>query len=239
MHVSFFISCTASLLSLSALALDRYVAITYPLFYRSKLNATRSLLVSAGVWTVSVLLSMIYFAVGYDKFRFVFANTAVVVTFAVLLFTNSKIFKFLRTQVRQWDNLHDSTEENLAKKQAIKWEKKITKTLVTVLMLFLACYFPSCICIYIINFCANCNCVFIHWVRDIQFVLMLTNSGINPFVYALRLDNFRRAFKNILTCRACMRRVRSISLNLHQTSTSSTEGTSNTNTGRQPVEVLI
>ena len=29
MHVSFFISCTASLLSLSTLALDRYVAITY------------------------------------------------------------------------------------------------------------------------------------------------------------------------------------------------------------------
>lgn len=111
MHVSFFISCTASLLSLSALALDRYVAITYPLFYRSKLNAKRSLLVSAGVWTVSVSLSMIYFAVGYDKFRFVFANTAVVVTFVVLLFTNSKIFKFLRAQVKQWDNLHDNTEE--------------------------------------------------------------------------------------------------------------------------------
>ncbi|CAH3028098.1 unnamed protein product [Porites evermanni] len=30
-----FISCTASLLSLAALALDRYVAITHPLFYRS------------------------------------------------------------------------------------------------------------------------------------------------------------------------------------------------------------
>jgi len=84
---------------------------------------------------------MIYFAVGYDKFRFVFANTAVVVTFVLLLFTNSKIFKFSRAQVRQWDNLHNNTEENLAKKQAIKWEKKITKALVIVLMLFLACQF--------------------------------------------------------------------------------------------------
>ena len=131
MHVSFFISCTASPLSLSALALDRYVPITYPLFYRSKLNAKRSLLVSAGVWTVSVLLSTIYFAVGYEKFRFDFSNTAVVVTFVVLIFTISKIFKFLRVQVRRyWDNLHNRAEENLTKKQAIKWEKKITKTLV-------------------------------------------------------------------------------------------------------------
>ena len=30
--------------------------------------------------------------------------------------------------------------------------EKDKKTLVSVLMLFLACYFPSCICIYIINF---------------------------------------------------------------------------------------
>ena len=244
-HITFFISWTASLLSLTALAFDRYLAITYPLMYRAKLNPGRALLVSLMVWIVSILLPMIYFIVGYNKFRFVFANTAVAVTFAVLIFTNAKIFKYLRYQVQQWDDLHDSTEENLAKKQAMKCEKKITKTLIIVLVLFLAFYLPACICIYIINFCANCDCVFIHWVRDIQTVLVMANSGVNPFVYAWRLVNFRKAFKSILTCRAFMERLSSISVlnltHLHASATVSTdhdESASNRPEGRcNPVDI--
>ena len=226
-HLSYFISCTASLLSLTALALERYLAITYPLIYRTKLNSVRALFVSLVVWILSILLPMLYFIVGYNKFRFIFANTAVAIAFAALIFTNAKIFKYLRNQVQQWDDLHDSTEENLAMKQAMKWEKKITKTLVIVLVLFLAFYLPSCVCIYIINFCTGCNCVFIHWTRDIQFVLVMANSGVNPFVYAWRLKNFRNAFKSILTCHACMERLRSISvLNMQLSTTVSTDAPS-------------
>ena len=38
----------------------------------------------------------------------------------------------------------------------------------------------------------------IMWIKDIQFVVMMTNSGVNPFVYAWRLENCRKAFKSDL-----------------------------------------
>jgi len=138
----------------------------------------------------------------------------------VLIFTNVKVFKHLRRQVKQWDTLPNSTNENLAMKQAVRREKKITKTLLIVLILFLACFLPSCVCIYIINLCSTCDCVFIHWLRDIQFVLVLANASVNPFVYPWRFESFRKTFKSILTSRAWFKRCRAISVNnIYQMST--------------------
>ena len=131
MHMSYFISCTASLLSLTALTIERYVAITYPMEYRAKLNPVRALFVSVVVWIASVLLSLSYFLVGYNKFRFIFANSAVAVTFAVLIFTSIRILKDLCMQVHQWER--DSAEEHsAAKRQAATREKHITKALIVV-----------------------------------------------------------------------------------------------------------
>ena len=206
--VAYFILCTASLLSLTVLALDRYLAIIHPVIYRSKLNPIRAFLVSVIVWIVSTLLSMIFFIVGPNRYLFIFGNTAVALTIDVLIFTKVKIWKYLRHQKQQWDTLHESTEENLITKRLMMWEKKTTKTLVIVMLLFLALYFPSCVFIYIINFCTNCDCVFIHLIRDIQFLLVMANSALNPFVFPWRLANFRKVFRSIIvtfTCRKCLR----------------------------------
>ena len=208
MQMIYFITCTASLLSLTALTLDRYVAIVYPLVYRTKLSPFRAFSVSVLLWIASMLVSQIYLILGDNKFRFVFANTAIAITFAVLTFTNVKIYKYLRCQTHTWSNWPNNTRETLVIKQALQRERKTTRTLFVALGLFLAFYLPSFVCIYIINFCSTCDCLFMNWARNIQWVLVLANSSVHPFLYAWKLRNFRKAFKSILTCRACGRRQR-------------------------------
>jgi hypothetical protein len=210
-RVGYFISCTASLLSLAALTVDRFIAITYPMKYRAKLSPKRTLIVSISLWTISSAFPFLYFKVGYLKYQFVFANTAVIATFVVLCLTYAKVFKSFKTQVQRWDTLHNSNEENKLKIRTMLWEKKVTKTFLIMLTLFISCFLPSLLLIYIISFCGNCNCVFIHWARDINYYLTMANSSMNPFVFAWRLKTYKNAFLKILTCGEFGKRIVSVS----------------------------
>lgn len=214
-RVGYFISCTASLFSLAALTVDRFIAITYPMKYRIKLNSRRTAMISLMLWIISIAFPFLYFEVGYLKYQFFFANTAVVSTFAVLCLTYAKVFQSFKKQVKNWDELHSGPDsENYAKMRSIKWEKKVTKTFLIMLALFISCFLPSLILIYIISFCSSCNCLFIHWARDINYILIMANSSMNPFVFAWRLQPYRKAFAKILTCRGIVRRLRSVSEHL-------------------------
>ena len=204
-HIPYFISCTASVLSLAALTLDRYLAITSPLTYRTKLNPKRAGFVAAGIWLFSLSFPFIYLVTGYLTYSFVFLHTVVIGTLLVILLTYLKIFRVFKDQVRQWDSLDQTNVDNQARRQAARREQKVTKTFIIMLTLFLACYLPSCICIYIINLCTVCSCTLIHWARDIPFLLILANSGVNPFLYAWRFENFRKAFMKLLRNRKCCR----------------------------------
>ena len=82
--------------------------------------------------------------------------------------------------------------------------------------------------------------MYIHWVRDIQFVLVMANSGVNPFVYAWRLQSFRKAFKSILAFPACFQRVKANADSLYQMATLSVNNPApfDTVTGRvNPLEI--
>ena len=205
LQLPYFMSCTASVLSLAALTVDRFVAITSPLSYRTKRNSKRAAFVAAGIWTFSLSFPFIYLKTGYLTYAFVFAHTVITLTFFVMIITYVKIFRVLKNEMKQWDSTYVTNQDNLQKKQAAKCEQKVTKTFLIMLGLFLACYLPSGICIYITNLCNVCSCNFVHWVRDAHFAFILANSGVNPFVYAWRFRNFRKAFVKLFCCDICCR----------------------------------
>lgn len=202
-HMSYFISCTASVLNLAALTADRFTAISYPLQYRARLSTKRATVIVALIWFVSFTLPFVYFKVGYLVYAFVFANTAVALTFIIFLFTYTRVMRGMRAQVQEWELLRNSsqTEENRARLRAAAFEKNITQAFMVMLGLFLCCYTPSCVMIYVMNLCSSCSCYTIHVLRDLQFVFVLCSSALNPFLYAWRLPNFRRAFERILRWR--------------------------------------
>ena len=184
LHMSYFISCTASVLNLAALTADRLAAISYSLQYRVRFSTTRATVIAGLIWLVSLLLPFTYFKVGALKYAFVFANTAVALTLLTFLFTYVRALRAMRAQVSQWDVMRQSSqsEDNRARLRAASVEN-IIQAFMVMLGFFLCCYIPSCMIIYIMILCSSCNCTTIHVFRDLQSLSCLrSSSALNPFV---------------------------------------------------------
>ena len=189
LHMSYFISCTASVSSLAALTIDRYIAITSPFYYRTHINVNKMVAASLVIWAIAASLPFVYFKVGLISYSFVFANTAVILTLGILIVSYARLLRHIRHQI----HLQVISEVGGSFK-AHESEMRATKAFLLVLVAFLFCYTPSCVLIYIMSFCTTCSCYSIHWFRDLQFLFIVLNSCLNPFIYAWRLSTFRSAF---------------------------------------------
>lgn len=191
-HLSYFISCTASLLSLSALTLERYltaVSIKRQLSFRSVVY------ICGVIWLLSLSLPCFYFITGFYLLAFIFANTAVIATFVIVSFSYCRIYHKLRVQVSRWR----SFQQGHLASRAIHMEKSLTRAFHLIITFFILCLIPSCVMIYIVNFChKDCDCTLVHWLRDLQFLLTLVNCAVNQFLYAWRMPTFRKAITAVL-----------------------------------------
>lgn len=201
LHLSFFISCTASVLGIAALSIDRYVCVTSPMKYRLRLKSLQVKRASLIIWLTSVICPFTYLYVDFIIYTFVFANGTLLFTLLVLVFVNHKIHRSLQTQRQQLQILADgeSLRTNLSQRDA-----RVTKTFLFFLGSFLVLTLPALTFSYVLNFCSSCNCRTIHIFRDLQFVSILFPSSVNPFIYALRLPNLRRAI-TIISCSKILR----------------------------------
>lgn len=195
-HLSFFISYTASLLSLAALTLDRYLTVMS--YHKRVLSTAGAALVSILIWVVSILFSCFYFVTGFYMFAFLFNNAALIIIITILTFTYVRIHQRLKRQITRWD-WHCQTQVKL---QAMSMERSLNRGFYIILGIFLVCLFPSVVMMYIVNFCDTCSCTLVHWFRDLDCLFPLVNCSLNQFLYAWKNRNFRRAIVTVLCKRA-------------------------------------
>ena len=190
-YTSYFMTSTASVLSIMALAVNRYQVATSNRIERGKVSS--AVATSVALWICSLSLPLLYLAVGFYLLAFIFANTAVVISVGVLVFVNYRIYHSLQEHEKNSEHIRSSRD----RQKHVKREQKITKSFLLIIISFLACAVPSLVMIYVINLCSTCNCVLIHWFRDLQYLFLLLNSATNQFLYAWRMRSFQAAFRTI------------------------------------------
>ena len=180
------LSTIASLLSLTAISVDRYAALFFHIKYKQILTTRRVCAVLAFIWTSGLLLALL--SVTNTKFWSALSRSGGVVSLLVMSVSCIKIYRRLRAQQIQ----HQAPEQ--AQQQAgntlnIARYRRTASAMLIFLVLFLICYLPFFCLAAVRSVIERTALSELLW--DFSYSLVLLNSLLNPFVYCLRLPEIR------------------------------------------------
>ena len=221
--------CTASILHLCVISLDRYLAITQPLTYKTQMPKRRAVTMICGVWCCSIAISFVpifmgWFSDGNDHcidstdcglhnvnkiYAVISSSTSFFVPLVVMVFAYVKIFRIARCQAREIKKLESSlvlndSSLNSSKDKTKKRTRRLSRDTKAIKTLgILMGLFIICWLPFFIMYVMVPFCPSCapppHIVSLITW-LGYINSFINPCVYAFLNRDFRMAFGKILSC---------------------------------------
>lgn len=193
-HMSLHVSLIASLFSLITLSIDRYIAIKFAMKRRINFTWKKCWIISFIIWILSLSIPFFYLKAGVIGFLIIFINKAVAIAAVTLIVTYIHVHVHMLTRTI-------ITASTMVKVKRKFRQAKVARIYLWVLVVFLICYFPAAIVVYILPFYSKCDCNFIHIMRDIAFYLITLNSCVNPFVYAFTSKHYRDAVRELLRSR--------------------------------------
>ncbi len=196
LHFSYFITATSSLLTVTTLSVDRYVAIMYPSKYKRWFTLRACVSVSVCIWSVSLLTSFVYFTLGYIHCLMLFTHVTMVAGITVItvsLRTSNRLKQQAQRMLKSKSVCAPRQSVAVYDLEELHFERKITREFLVIMSTFLVIYMPTFLLTYVLHFCHVCGCLVHHVIRDVTFLLVCCNSVVNPFVYALRVKAVRKA----------------------------------------------
>ncbi|KAK7135014.1 hypothetical protein R3I93_018196 [Phoxinus phoxinus] len=208
-HFIIYLTMYASIFTLTAVSLDRYLAIRYPLRSRETRTPRNALTSISLVWALSLFCSSPYLSYyqqmdlngttvcipawnihhrrAMDVCTFIFGYLIPVL---ILGITYARTIRYLWTSV---DPMQDMSESRKAK-------RKVTKMIIIVAVLFCLCWLPHhlvILCMLFGHFPLNHTT---YVIRILSHLVAYANSCLNPIVYALVSKHFRKGFKKVFGC---------------------------------------
>ena len=206
--VSFFIVNSATLL-IVVMSVERFLAVTFPHFYRQSVTSKRANLCIIAVCIHCFVFSLPQLAevdLGLWETVDLYLHTTFLIIFVIVIY--NAIYVILRKQRNKFQSVSDKMKEKDAtlnqkrrrnQTQKQKNERQIVVTAFLITLLLILAFLPYTI---VIIAAANCkNCVAKEWFavfNSVAIPFAFINSTANPFVYVLRMRDLRRSMKMTL-----------------------------------------
>lgn len=193
-----FIALSASVFSLLAIAIERYIAITKVKVYGSNKTCRMFLLIGA-CWVMSILLGGLPI-IGWncinnleDCSTVLPLNTRYYIRFVVTVFTIillSIVILYVRIYLIVRTSQLEATNSPAY---------ALLKTVTIVLGVFIICWLPAFTILLLDTSCTIQQCPILN-KADIFFSIATLNSALNPLIYTLRSKDMRKEFLRVLCC---------------------------------------
>ena len=200
-----FAGCGVSLWTMTAITVDRFLALHYHLQYPNLMTTSRAIYTIITIWCIITLFS---FSILWSlSVYYFFATFCITICLLVCLVCFIKIYRIARRhqlQIHvQQQVVENSTDTH---KQQIRQSTKSAKNIFIYFLTMILCYSPFSIVVIISGFTS----LDLQVIRTFPVTVAFMNSSINPFLYCWRMTELRTAvFKTakLFSCRQTDERV--------------------------------
>ncbi|XP_054317216.2 melanocortin receptor 5 [Pongo pygmaeus] len=190
------ISVVASMCSLLAIAVDRYVTIFYALRYHHIMTARRSGAIIAGIWAFCTSCGILFILYSESTYVILCLISMFFTMLFLLVSLYLQMFLLARTHVKRIAALPRASSA----RQRTSMQGVVTVTML--LGVFTVCWAPFFLHLLLMLSCPQnlyCSCVMSHF--NVYLILIMCNSVMDPLIYAFRRREMRKTFKEIICCR--------------------------------------
>ena len=191
--------CSVSLLTLTAISVDRLLALLLGLRYRQVVTLKRTYLGVIVFWVLCIAAATMYF--WNPLITSWFGNTNTVLCLATSIFSYTKIFLTLCHSQNQVQNHAPQGQASQATPLNIARCRKAVSSALWVQITLVVCYLPYGIVIALMP--QRGLPFFVYLALEYTTTLVCLNSSLNPLLYCWKIREVRQAVKDTIRTLCC------------------------------------
>ena len=202
-HLTGYILGSVSLLTLTAIGVDRRLALLLGFRYKYTVTLKRTRVTVITLWVLSIVGTTLYF-LNY-LITLWYGNIIILFCLVTCIYTYTMIFRFLRrrqSQVQKKNRGHRQPNQRIRPLNIERYKKSVSNVLWIQLALVI-CYLPYAVAQAVLPVTPKGLSRPAYLVRAITLTLVFLNSSLNPVLYFWRIREVRRAVKNTLKQICC------------------------------------
>ena len=192
--VSSQLSCSASVMHLAAISVDRFTAVIFPLRHGRIMKNYGLKMMLIVVWVLAIVFAS--FRVLFQEETYYLVLVSFVVSYSLIIGCYVSIMVFLVKEKKRKDFLRAKPSSVVVKS---KVERRVAVTFAIAIGVFTASWLP----VIVVFYTSGESLVKMHGTEYILTTLALSNSAVNFLIYSARIRDFRDAFA--LICRKILR----------------------------------